>query len=379
MSPELAITLTASLTAAACAIVGTFLVLRKMALIGDAISHAVLPGIAIAFFITHSLNSLPMVIGASIVGLLTVALIEGLHRTRRVAEDSAIGVVFPALFALGVLLITWNAGKVHIDAECVLYGEIAFVPFNTLTLGGVSLGPRSVWILGGVTLANLLFVTLCWKELKLSTFDPALAAALGLAPGLIQYLLMGAVSVTTVAAFESVGAILVVAMLIVPAATAYLFTDRLWRMLVLAVTFGVLSAVSGYALARAFDFSVAGAMALMTGVFFTVAWLFAPRHGVVAQLIRRARLSVRFAGELLVAHLADHHEPARATDALARHFRWRDRFARRVIRDLQQRQLIHLDPRGLLQLSALGRQRAAEFQVLPQHSQTSPLTSSVWS
>ena len=115
-------------------------------------------------------------------GLVTVALIEGLHRTRRVAEDSAIGVVFPALFALGVLLISLNAAQVHIDTDCVLYGEIAFVPFNTISLGGVSLGPRSVWVLGTVTLLNLALVLVFWKELKLSTFDPALAAALGLAP-----------------------------------------------------------------------------------------------------------------------------------------------------------------------------------------------------
>jgi len=361
MSPELAIILTASLTAAACAIVGTFLVLRKMALIGDAISHAVLPGIAIAFFITQSLSSWPMLIGASVLGLVTVALIEGLHRTRRVAEDSAIGVVFPALFALGVLLISYNAGQVHIDTECVLYGEIAFVPFNTLHWGDVNLGPRSVWVLGGATLLNLGFVTLFWKELKLSTFDPALATALGLAPMLIQYLLMGAVSVTTVAAFESVGAILVVAMLIVPAATAYLFTDRLWLMLVLAVGFGVLSAVTGYGCARMFDVSVAGAMALMTGVFFTSAWLFAPQQGVLAQLIRRTRLAVQFAGDLLVAHLADASEPELPTSELARHFRWRERFARRVLADLQRRALLELSPPGGMHLTERGRKLAGEF------------------
>ena len=361
MSPELAIILTASLTAAACAIVGTFLVLRKMALIGDAISHAVLPGIAIAFFITHSLSSLPMVIGASVLGLVTVALIEALYRTRRVAEDSAIGVVYPALFALGVLLISYYAGKVHLDTECVLYGEISHVPFYKLVIGGVNLGPRSLWVIGAVTLGNLAFVTLFWKELKISTFDPALAAALGLAPTLIQYLLMTAVSVTTVAAFESVGAILVVAMLIVPAATAYLFTDRLWLMLVLSVMFGVLSAIGGYFFARAFDVSVAGAMALVTGIFFTGAWLFAPQHGVIAQMIRRARLSVRFAGELLVAHMADRNEPALATSALAQHFRWSHGFGQRVVRDLRRRELVQLDPLGAMLLTERGQKHAAEY------------------
>jgi manganese/zinc/iron transport system permease protein len=190
---------------------------------------------------------------------------------------------------------------------------------------------------------------------------------------LVQYLLMGAVSVTTVAAFESVGAILVVAMLIVPAATAYLFTDRLWLMLVLAVGFGVLSAVAGYGFARLFDCSVAGAMALMTGLFFTGAWLFAPRQGMVAQMFRRARLSLQFAGDLLVAHMMDHDEPALAGADLARHFRWRDRFARRVIRDLQQRKLMRVDAQGTLRLSDMGRQRGEEFQALPGNLRCSPL------
>lgn len=361
MSPELAIILTASLTATACAIVGTFLVLRKMALIGDAISHGVLPGIVIAFLITHSLSSLPVLIGASVFGVVTVALIEGLHRTRRVAEDSAIGVVFPALFALGVLLISINAGRVHLDTDCVLFGEIAFAPFHTVTVAGVNLGPRSAWVLGGVTILNLAFVLVFWKELKLSTFDPALASALGLAPALVQYLLMGAVSLTTVAAFESVGAILVVAMLVVPAATAYLFTNRLWLLLALAAGFGVLSAVTGYGFARVFDASVAGAMALMTGVFFTGAWLFAPRQGVVARMVRRARLSARFAGDLLVAHLADAAEPELPAAGLARHFRWREGFARRVLADLRERALVEADGGGALRLTDAGRQLAGEF------------------
>jgi manganese/zinc/iron transport system permease protein len=150
-------------------------------------------------------------------------------------------------------------------------------------------------------------------------------------------------------------------MLIVPAATAYLFTDRLWLMLLLAVGFGVLSAVVGYGFSRLFDSSVAGAMALMTGVFFTGAWLFAPSQGVVAQLFRRARLAVQFAGDLLVAHLADASEPELPTSGLARHFRWRDGFAQRVLANLRERALVEVNGSGTLHLTEAGRRLAGEF------------------
>lgn len=362
MSAELAILLTASLTAAACALVGTFLVLRRMALLGDAISHAVLPGIAVAYLLTGRLNSLPMLLGAGAMGLVTVALIETLCRTRRLAEDSAIGVVFPALFALGVLLITSQAGQVHIDAECVLYGEIAFVPFNRLVWGGTDLGPRALWVLGVVTLGNAAFVALYWKELKAGTFDPTLAALQGLAPGLVHYLLMGAVSVTTVAAFESVGAILVVALLIVPAATAYLLTQRLSRMLGLAVALGVLAAGSGYGLARVWDASVAGCMALAAGALFAGAALLAPRQGVLARRLEQVRRARQLAGDLLVAHLAEAEARPPSLAEVTGHFGWPARRARRLIRDLQVQGLVALEANGGLRLTAGGRKRAAALR-----------------
>lgn len=362
MSAEWAIVLTAVLTAAACALVGTFLVLRQMALLGDAISHAVLPGIAVAFLLTGRLNSLPMLLGAGAVGLVTVALIEALYRTRRVAADSAIGVVFPALFALGVLLITTQAGRVHLDADCVLYGEIAFVPFNRLVWGGADLGPRALWVLGAVTLLNAALVTLCWKELKVSTFDPTLAAALGLAPGLVHYLLMGAVSVTTVAAFESVGAILVVALLIVPAATAHLLTERLGRMLALAVAAGGLAAGGGYGLARLWDASVAGCMALAAGALFAGAWLLAPRQGVLARRLEHARRVRQLAGDLLLTHLAAAGECPSSVPALAAHFRWRARRTRRLLNELAAQNLVTRGADNCLRLTAAGRRRVADFQ-----------------
>ncbi len=291
MSPTLVILLVGSLVAASCSILGCFLVLRKMALLGDAISHAVLPGIVLAFLFTGSRSPLPMLIGAGALGLVTVVAVELLTRSRRLAEDASIGVVFPALFSIGVILISRYAGQIDLDLDCVLYGEIAYAPWDLWLVGQRSLGPRALWINGCLLAAIAVFVGLLWKELKLSTFDPELAATLGFSPALLHYLLMGAVSVTVVGAFESVGAILVVALLVVPPATAYLLTDHLGRMIGAAVACGVASTLGGYAMARALDASIAGSMATVAGLLFLLAFLFAPAHGIVPRSFRRRRLA----------------------------------------------------------------------------------------
>jgi manganese/zinc/iron transport system permease protein len=271
MSPELVILLVGSLVAVNCALLGSFLVLRKMALLGDAISHAVLPGIAVAFLVAGSRSPLPMLLGAGALGLVTVFLVELFHKTRRLAEDASIGVVFPALFSVGVILISRYAAQVDLDLDCVLYGEIAYAPWDLWLVGARSLGPKALWVNGALLAVNLAFVASLWKELKVSTFDPELAAALGFSPAVMHYLLMGAVSMTVVGAFESVGAILVVAMLVVPPAAAFLLTERLGSMVTLAAVFGVISTAGGYALARALDASIAGAMATVAGAVLAIA------------------------------------------------------------------------------------------------------------
>ncbi|HEX2252863.1 MAG TPA: metal ABC transporter permease [Thermoanaerobaculia bacterium] len=304
MSPTLVILLTGSAVAASCALVGSFLVLRRMALLGDAISHAVLPGIVLAFLFTGGRSALPMVLGAGALGLATVFLVELFNRSRRLKEDASIGVVFPALFSFGVLLISRRASQVDLDLDCVLYGEIAYAPWDLLLVGAASLGPKALWVNGATLAVNLLLVILLYKELKVTTFDPELAAALGFAPVLVHYLLMGAVSVTVVGAFESVGAILVVAMLVVPPATAHLLTERLGPMLVLAVALGVASALGGYAVARWLDASIAGAMAAVAGALFVAALVASPRHGLAARALTQHRLRERIAAQILLLHLS---------------------------------------------------------------------------
>jgi len=287
MSNDLWIMLIGSLVSAACALVGCFLVLRKQAMMGDAISHSVLPGIVIAFLVTQSRAPIPMLLGAGALGLLTAFATNALERHGRLQADASIGVTFTWLFAVGVILISAFAGHVDLDAECVLYGEIASSPYDIWLIGDTDMGPRAVWMLGAITIANIIFVTLGYKQLKITSFDPEMAAALGINVTLWHYLLMGFVSFTTVGAFESVGAILVVAMLIVPPNTAYLLTDRLSRMLIYSVIIGILSAIGGYWLAWLIDGSIAGAIASVSGALFLLAALFSPTHGVIAGYLAR--------------------------------------------------------------------------------------------
>ncbi|MEE8105035.1 MAG: metal ABC transporter permease [Planctomycetota bacterium] len=343
MSSHGIIILTGVLAAAACALPGTFLVLRRMSLIGDAISHAVLPGIVLAVLITGELNSWPVLVGAGAVGLLTVFLIESLRNTRRVKEDAAIAIVFPALFALGVLMVAQFASQKHIDQECVLYGEIAYSRHDTIMMGAFEVA-RAPLVLGAVALFNLILILVFYKELKVATFDPAHAAAIGLSPVIVHYVLMGSVSLTTVASFESVGAILVVAFLIVPAAAAHLWTDRLPVMLALAVLIGGAGAAGGYWLAADIGASIAGCMAVMMGVLFAFSWLAAPREGVLGRFIRLRRSRTRFANALVLERLE--HSPADAA-TLATTLAWPRAKVDEIVGFLTREELVVVEPGGM--------------------------------
>ncbi len=335
--PQLEIQLVAVVVAVACALPGVFLILRRMAMMSDAISHAILPGIVVGFFITESLGSPLLIVAAALTGLVTVALVEVIERTGLVKEDAAIGLVFPVLFSVGVILIARYAGDVHLDTDAVLLGELAFAPFNRLVAFGYDLGPRALWVMGGALALNLAFLTLFYKELKLATFDAGLAATLGFVPGVLHYALMGLVSVTAVSAFNAVGSILVVALMVAPPAAAYLLTDRLAVMMGLSAALGALIAVSGYWLAHVLDASIAGAMATMAGVVFGAVVLCAPERGLLAQWRRRARQRWRFAEKMLLIHLVHHEDtPEEARECRASHLQehlaWEGAFAAKVVR-----------------------------------------------
>ena len=290
MSDDLTIILTAGLVATAAGLLGPFLVLRRVALMSDAVSHAVLPGIVVVFLLTGSRAPLPVIAGAAVFAIVCVLAIDALRSTGLVKSDAAIALVFPGLFALGVIGVTKYASGVHLDLDSTIYGEIAFAPFTVIDFGGGVEIARSIVLLGAVSLFNLALVVLLWKELKATTFDPGFSRTIGVSPALLSRILLVSVAVTAVSAFESVGAILVVTMLIVPAATAHLLTDRLWVMVAATLAIGWFSAVSGHTAALAVDASIAGMMGLVAAVCFALALFVSPKYGLLARAAqRRAR------------------------------------------------------------------------------------------
>jgi manganese/zinc/iron transport system permease protein len=334
-------------------------------MLSDAISHAILPGIVVAFFLTGSLSSPWLLIGAAATGVLTVFLVETLHRTGRVREDAAMGLVFPALFSLGIVLITRYAGDVHLDTDAVLLGELAFAPFDRLVIAGHDLGPRHLTVMAAVTVLNLAFVTLFFKELKLATFDAQLAAAMGLAPTAIHYGLMTVVSITVVGAFDAVGLILVVALMIGPAATALLLTDRLERVLALAALAGAVSAALGQAMALWLDASIAGCIAVGIGLVFGTVFLLAPGRGLIAVIRRRRSQRWQFAQVMLTIHLAQHEgRPEEAEESRIDHLYghevgWTPDFTLRVV-DLALGADLVVREGYRLRLTPAGRNEAAK-------------------
>ncbi|MCH8878594.1 MAG: metal ABC transporter permease [Planctomycetes bacterium] len=294
------IVLVGVLSACSCALLGNFLVLRRMSLMGDAISHAVLPGLAIAFIISNSRASFPMFLGAVVVGVLTALLTEVIRRHGKVEHGAAMGVVFSLFFALGLILIRRAVDHVDIDPGCVLYGNIAQVPLDALD--GI---PQAVLNLAGVFLANVLFVGLFYKELRICAFDPALATTLGINASVMHYALMIMVAITTVANFESVGSVLVIAMLIVPAAAAYLLTDRLGMMIAISLVIAAASGVVGHIFAAfgpgwlGFDLSAntSAMMAVVAGLLLFAALMLSPQYGLISTAYHRCKLSLQIVRE----------------------------------------------------------------------------------
>lgn len=340
---QIEIQLIAALVAVACALPGTFLVLRKMAMISDAISHAILPGIVLGFFITQDLNSPLLILLAALTGVITVVLVEFIQKTGLVKEDTAIGLVFPALFSIGVIMIAKNANDVHLDIDAVLLGELAFAPFDRLLISGTDMGPKSLWVIGIILLISVILLFLFFKELKLSTFDKGLATTLGFSPVLLHYGLMTVSSVTIVGAFDAVGAVLVVALIIAPAATAYLLTDNLKRMLLLSCLFGIIAAIAGYWMANILDASIAGSMTTVLGILFLIAYLFSPKQGVLYGFFRERQQRVEVSLLIFLLHLQNHTEEKdeRHVNHLREHINWQKVRAKTVLELAAKNNLIH--------------------------------------
>jgi manganese/zinc/iron transport system permease protein len=292
-----------SLVSVALGVLGCFLVVRGMSLLGDALSHCVLPGIVVGFWIGGSLSSPWILVGATAVGLVASLLIRGVHTHSRVKEDASLGVVFTAMFAAGVLMINLTASGSDLDPGCVLYGAIEHFVLDQS-------GILPMAIVAGLVMGG---VVVFYRVLLVVTFDPQLAVALGLPATVVSLGMMAALSLTLVASFEAVGAILAVALVITPGATARLWTDRMPVMLFLAGMHGVVSAVAGYWLSHpaVMDTNAAGAMTVVGFGLFCVSYLVAPRHGMGLKLWQRLRLRRQVLAENVIKALVDLREARR--------------------------------------------------------------------
>ncbi len=461
--PRTVAVLLGALIAICGGVLGVYLLLRGMALTSDAISHTVLLGIVVAFLVmtgmlgmAPDLSSPLLIVGAALAGVLTVVLTELIERSGLVKQDAALGLVFPLLFAVAVILISRYVDNVHLDTDSVLLGEIGMAWANTnsycfegcesvtitpddpravisrqcincrtlnisprnpaaefdevcvncgtytpaqayqagltTTAPALVFWPKSLTVMGLLTLVTVGFVLLLYKELKLSTFDAALAAALGFRPGAIHYALMVLVSLVAVGAFDAVGSILVVAFFIIPPAAAYLLTDRLGVMLLLSPAIGAVGAYFGYDLARGSLFglvqisdvlgalnrvlgtqfttqwnsSISASMALMMFLLFVVALVVSPRYGLVSVSLRRAVMRRQFEDHVVLGHLYRHADGAADSDELAvatlhEHLRWpRGRMQRALLR-LRAWGWIQIDA-GTAHLTPQGRQQVEAFR-----------------
>jgi manganese/zinc/iron transport system permease protein len=362
------------LCAVAATLLGNFLVLRRLSMLGDAVSHAVLPGLAAAFFLTGSRASLPMFLGAVIVGILTAVFTEWVRSFGKVDEGASMGVVFTSLFALGLLMIKQAADRVDLDAGCVLYGSIELTTQDTVPVWGWDI-PRAVLVLASVCLINAVAVALFYKEFKIGAFDPALATTLGISATGMHYLLMVLVAVTAVASFESVGNILVVAMFIVPPATARLLTHSLGPMIAISVVLAAAGACLGHlgaiALPRLFgaaSTTTASMMAVAVGLFFGVALLVAPGQGVLTRLWQRRKLSRQILRDDVLAYLyrcEERDQTSAGTEEMRDELLARSAVLRSVLRRLCRRRLVLQCSPGVYQLTPAGR--AAAVQLIRSH------------
>lgn len=462
-SPQNVATLIGCLIAVSGALLGTFLLLRGMSLTSDAISHTVLLGIVVAFLVMTSvlgvetdLSSPWLIIGAAGAGVLTVVLTELIYRSGLVRQDAALGLVFPLLFAVAVILVSRYADDVHLDEDAVMVGEIGVAWANTnshciencetITITpdspeaevtrqctncrelGISprdegaefreicancgvytpaqayqaglleqepvlvFFPKSITVMAVLALLTIGFVVLFFKELKLTTFDAALAQSLGFRPGVMSYALMVLVSLVAVGAFDAVGSILVIAFFIIPPAAAYLLTDRLAVMLVLSPIIGGAGAFFGYDLARGsflglfqigdilallnrifgwdlletWNSSISASMVLMIFVFFVAAWVLSPKYGLISTMIRRAAQRRRFDDQVVLGHIFNHQHTANearelAVDTLYTHFRWSPAKMQRVIGRLRAANLVQTTG-NLITLTPNGEQSVREFK-----------------
>lgn len=354
------------ITSLACAVLGVFLVLRRLSMVSDAISHSVLLGIVIGYFVTKDIGSVLLIIGASLFGVLTTVCIELLIKSKRVTEDASVGIIFPLFFSIAVILITRYARNVHLDTEMVLIGEIILAPLHRINFLGLSL-PKVLVQMVFVLLINTVFIAVFFRKLKISSFDPVYAGVAGIAGAGLYYVFMALVSFTAVSAFESVGAILTISFFISPAASAYLISKDLKITIFLAAVYAVVNSCIGYFLAVKFNVSMSGMCALVSGLTFMITIAVYP-GGIITKMIRYIKNKNRFSRELLILHIDNHTGKKNALGELGystirEHIAWSDSKLKYVLDKLIKKGYVYrAKERGVYSLTETGKKLSDDIR-----------------
>ena len=354
------------ITSLACAVLGVFLVLRRLSMVSDAISHSVLLGIVIGYFVTKDIGSVLLIIGASLFGVLTTVCIELLIKSKRVTEDASVGIIFPLFFSIAVILITRYARNVHLDTEVVLIGEIILAPLHRINFLGISL-PKALVQMSLVLLINAAFIAVFYRKLKISSFDPVYAGVAGIAGTGLYYVFMALVSFTAVSAFESVGAILAIAFFISPAASAYLISKDLKITIFLAAVYAVVNSCIGYFLAVKFNVSMSGMCAVVSGLTFMITIAVYP-GGIITKMIIYIKNKNRFSRELLILHIDNHTGKKNALGELGystirEHIAWSDRKLKYVLDKLIKKGYVYrAKERGVYSLTETGKKLSNDIR-----------------
>ena len=365
LSLEIEALIIAVLVSLSCSIVGSFIVTKRMSMISDGISHAILLGIVLAFFVVKNLNSPFLLLGAVISGICLVIITELLKQSQLVTHDTALGLIFPFFFSLGVLLIAKYANKIHLDLDAVILGELAFAPFNRLEFAGYDLGSKALVFMIFILLLNLIMLLFFYKEFFLICFDEELAKLLNFKPKLLNYSLVFVLSVTTVGAFEAVGSILVVALLVVPPATSIMLTQQLKQIIALAAAISVLTSITGFYLAVYFDLIISGMISTLLGIIFLFVLLFNSKNGYFFRLLSKRKKTIDNHIAMLLVHLSQHsgtQEEAQECNQnnIAKHLFWKSKYTKKLIKIALQKKLIYLKE-DILKLSINGKQQAKEI------------------
>ena len=353
-------------TAAACALLSPFLVLRKLSMVSDAISHSVLLGIVLAFFIVKDVGSPLLIAGAALFGVITVFAVEFLSGTGLVKNDDAVGIVFPMFFALAVVLITKFARNVHLDTDIVLMGEVIIAPLNRTEFLGMDL-PKAFVQMGILFIVNLLFIIIFFKELKITTFDKGFAKLAGFSSVALFYALMTLSSLTAVTAFDAVGAILVVSFLITPGAAAYLISKELKVMIAISVGYAVINSIIGYVLSLLMNVSMSGMTAAVAGVTFLITFLF-NREGLITAIFIRLKRKSELKPELFLTHIGNHSGKKEELEELGLgsirdHLKWKQAEVDKIAGRLIRRGLIRIDiNKNIYDLTERGREKFVEIE-----------------